>query len=50
MVLILVQLIKYYIEKMFIEKFSCPKANFGPLHRQGDSLAYSMIITVFYLI
>ena len=24
------QLIEYYIEKIFMEKFGCPKANFGP--------------------
>ena len=34
----------------FTEKFNCPNTNFGPLHWQGDSLAYSMLINVFYLI
>ena len=29
---------------------SCLETNFGPLHRQGDRLPYSIIITVVYLI
>ena len=33
-----------------MEKLSCPNINFGPLHWQGDSLAYSLLITVLYLI
>ena len=33
-----------------MEKFGCPKANFGPLHWQGNSLAYTMLITGLYLI
>ena len=33
-----------------MEKFGCPKANFGPLHWQGDSLAYLMLITALYVI
>ena len=33
-----------------MEKFSCHNTNFGLLHWQGDSLAYSMLITVLYLI
>ena len=44
------QLIKCYIEKIFVEKFDCPKANFGLLHWQGDSFAYSMLIIAIYLI
>ena len=48
MILMLGQLIEYYIEKIFIEKFSCSKANFGLLHWQGRNLAYSMLITVLY--
>ena len=49
LILILGQLIEYYIEKMFMEKFSCPKANFGPLHRQGGRLPHSMITLYFIL-
>ena len=44
------QLIEYYIEKIFKENSGCPKANFGLLHWLGDSLAYSVLITVLYLI
>ena len=33
-----------------MEKFSCPNTNFGPIHGQGDSLAYQILITVLYLI
>ena len=29
-----------------MEKFSCPNTNFSPLHWQGDSLAYLMLITL----
>ena len=29
---ILGQLIEYYLEKIFMEKFGCPNTNFGPLH------------------
>ena len=45
MVLMLGQLIEYYIENILEEKFNCPKTNFGLLHWQRDSLAYSMLIT-----
>ena len=44
------QLIEYYIEKISMEKFGCPKVNFGLLHWQGDSLAYSILMTILYLI
>ena len=50
LILILGQLIEYYIEKILMEKFGCPNTNFGPLHWQGDSLAYSMLITALYLV
>ena len=33
-----------------MEKFSCPKANFGPLHWQENSITYTMLITGLYLI
>ena len=42
-------LIEYYIEKILEEKLGCIKANFGLLHWQGDSLAYSLLITAFIL-
>ena len=29
---ILGQLIEYYTDKIFTEKFGCPNTNFGPLH------------------
>ena len=48
--LILDQMIEYYVEKFFMKKCGFPKANFVPLHWQGDSFAYSMLITVLYLI
>ena len=44
------QLIQHYIGKMFVKKFGCPKADFGMLHWQGDSLAYSLLITALYFI
>ena len=49
MILMLAQLIEYYIEKVIEERFGCLKANFSLLHWQGDSLAYSMLITAFIL-
>ena len=42
------QLIEYYIEKIFVEKFGRPKAKFGLIHWQRDSLAYSVLITALY--
>ena len=30
---------------LLMNKFACSKADFGPLHWQGDSFAYSMLIT-----
>ena len=42
MVLMLGQLVEYYIEEILEEKFDCPKTNFGLLNWQGDSLAYSL--------
>ena len=42
MVLMLGQLVEYYIEDILEEKFDCPKTNFGLLNWQGDSLAYSL--------
>ena len=50
LILILGQLMEYYIQKIFIEKFRCPNTNFGPLHWPGGSLAYLMLITVLSLI
>ena len=44
------QLIDYYVEKIFTEKFGCTKANFGPPRWQVDSLAYSMFFTALYFI
>ena len=44
------QLIEYYIQNIFVEKFGCPKANFYLLHWQGDSLAYLLLMTALYLI
>ena len=38
------------MEEIFVEKFDCPKAKFGLLHWQGDSLAYSVLIIAIYLI
>ena len=32
-----------------MEKFSCPNTNLGPIHGQGDSLAYQILITVLYI-
>ena len=47
-VLILIpgEMIEYYIEKMFVERFGYPNTNFGLLHWQGHSLAYSILIFV----
>ena len=39
-------MIEYYIEKIFMEKFGIPKANFRQPHWQVDSLAYSMLFDV----
>ena len=50
LILIFGQLKEYYIEKISIDKFGCPKANFVPLHWQGNSLTYSVLITALYLI
>ena len=44
MILMLGQLVEYYIVKYFEEIFGCPKANFGLLRWQRDSLAYSVLI------
>ena len=33
-----------------MEKFGCPKLNFGPPHWQVESLAYSILFTAFYFI
>ena len=38
MILMLGQLIEYYIEEILEEKIGCLKTNFGLLHWQGDSL------------
>ena len=38
MILMLGQLIEYYIEEILEEKFGCLKTNFVLLHWQGDSL------------
>ena len=43
--MILGQLIEFYKEKVFMEKFSCPKANPGPPHKCADNLAYLMLTT-----
>ena len=32
-----------------MDKFGCPKANFGLIHWQGDSLTYSMLTITLYL-
>ena len=48
--MILGQLIEYYIDNIFFETFGCPNTDFGSLHWQGDSLPYSMLITLLYLI
>ena len=50
LILMLGQLIEYYIQNIFVEKFGCPKANFYLLYWQGDSLAYLVLITALYLI
>ena len=39
-----------FFPKISIDKFGCPKANFVPLHWQGNSLTYSVLITALYLI
>ena len=44
------KLVVYYMEKIAVEKFGCLKVNFCLLQWQGDSLAYSMLITAFFLI
>ena len=35
----------FYIEKVFTEKFGCPKANLGLPHRLADNLAQLILIT-----
>ena len=50
LILVFGQLIEYFIEKIFMEKFDYPKSHFVPLHWQGDSFIYSMLITEPYLI
>ena len=42
-------MLEHYIDKIFKEKFGCPNTNFRALHWQGDCIAYSMLITVLYL-
>ena len=41
---------RVWYRDFFMKTIGCPKANVGLLHLQGDSLAYSMVITGFYLI
>ena len=41
---------EFFKQILFMEKFSCPNTNFGPIHEQGDSLAYQILITILYLI
>ena len=33
-----------------MEKFGCPITNIGPLHWQGNSITYSVLITALYLL
>ena len=40
------EMIEYCIEKISMDRFGCPNTNFGLLHWQGDSLAYSVGIPV----
>ena len=44
------KLVVYYMEKIAVEKFGCLKVNFCLLQWQGDSLAYSVLITALFLI
>ena len=44
------KLVVYYMEKIAMEKFGCLKVNFCLPQWQGDSLAYSMLITALFLI
>ena len=45
----IVKLIEYYIETIFVEKNDCPKVTFRLLHWQEDSLAFSVLITALVL-
>ena len=49
LILMIVKLIEYYIETIFVEKNGCPKVTFRLLHWQEDSLAFSVLITALVL-
>ena len=42
--------VKFWSWYLVMDKFGCSKVTFGPLHWQGYSFSYSMVITSLYLI